>query len=409
MPENKRDIALLFTSAFPFGKGEQFIETEILYLAGRFKEVHVFPIELSGEKRSLPANVTVKEFPLYRQYSRKNLLARRLLRLKSWYIRQLFLSSHKAKYLFRPRFHFNYLMHRTAEAERLGEIIAAYDPERTIIYSYWFNVWTTVLLLSRKLGYFRTPIVTRAHGGDLDEQQRKENYFPFRSLEMKWIDRVYPVSDYGKRLLVDRYAASAAKIETARLGVSDQGDNPQNNSGEVRIVSCSFVYGLKRLHLIAEILSRLEMKIHWVHFGEGELLEELKTRAAKLPSNIRVEFKGHVSNRSILDYYKNEPVDLFMNVSELEGIPVSIMEAISFGIPVTGCNICGVPEIVTEETGFLLEKNFDPEQVAGRVREYLKLSASEKQEFRKRVKAYWKQHYNSEQNYTRFTEGLARL
>lgn len=42
-------------------------------------------------------------------------------------------------------------------------------------------------------------------------------------------------------------------------------------------------------------------------------------------------------------------------MSDSEGIPVSIMEAMSFGIPVIARNVGGMSEIVNEENGLLLE------------------------------------------------------
>ena len=91
-----------------------------------------------------------------------------------------------------------------------------------------------------------------------------------------------------------------------------------------------------------------------------------------------------------------------MNVSELEGIPVSIMEAISFGIPSTGCRVCGVPEIVTEQTGFLFEKEVNIEEAVSQIVAYKNLSLNEKLAFRNGVKAFWKKKFDAEINYTTF-------
>lgn len=51
--------------------------------------------------------------------------------------------------------------------------------------------------------------------------------------------------------------------------------------------------------------------------------------------------------------------DLFVNMSLSEGIPVSIMEAISFGIPIIATNVGGNAEIVNDETGVLIPVNID--------------------------------------------------
>ena len=78
------------------------------------------------------------------------------------------------------------------------------------------------------------------------------------------------------------------------------------------------------------------------------------------------------------------------------------MEAISFGIPVTGCKIGGVPEIVVEETGFLLEKDFDPAVVAGKIRNYHQLDFETKLNFREGVKKFWVNNFNAKKNYGEF-------
>jgi len=48
-----------------------------------------------------------------------------------------------------------------------------------------------------------------------------------------------------------------------------------------------------------------------------------------------------------------------MNLSETEGIPVSIMEAQSAGVPILATNLGGTSEIVNNENGFLVEKDFN--------------------------------------------------
>ncbi|MBK7666202.1 MAG: glycosyltransferase [Sphingobacteriaceae bacterium] len=180
-------------------------------------------------------------------------------------------------------------------------------------------------------------------------------------------------------------------------------ENPnESNTNEKVIVSCSSLIELKRVNLIVEILKNTTSKIKWVHFGDGPLLSSVKEKTKELGNNISVEFKGYVSHDQILKYYKENRIDLFMNVSELEGIPVSIMEAISFGIPVTGCNICGVPEIVTKETGFLWDVNFDVKAAANELENYFQSTEQRKQDLRTSAKNYWAKHFDADKNYKSF-------
>ena len=57
-----------------------------------------------------------------------------------------------------------------------------------------------------------------------------------------------------------------------------------------------------------------------------------------------------------------------------EGIPVSIMEAQSFGTPVIATDTGGVKELVAPGTGFLLPVDFKPEDLAERIGLFLNMA-----------------------------------
>ena len=161
------------------------------------------------------------------------------------------------------------------------------------------------------------------------------------------------------------------------------------------MVSCSGVIKLKRIHLIAKILMCSENQIKWVHFGDGPLLREVKEICKNLPDNVTVELSGNVTNSEIKKYYATNFVDWFINVSQFEGIPVSMMEAISYGIPIIATDVGGVNEIVNEATGILIPKDFEPSEVARMI---------EKESFdstkRNDVQTFWEEHYNAEKDHS---------
>jgi glycosyltransferase involved in cell wall biosynthesis len=144
------------------------------------------------------------------------------------------------------------------------------------------------------------------------------------------------------------------------------------------------------------MLKYIEYEVEWVHFGDGTLKENIKNKASNLPPNIKVDFKGFVPNPKILEYYANNSVDLFINVSESEGIPVSIMEAISYGIPILATDVGGTSEIVTSQTGILLQKKFEPEEGSSIINKLI----TKRLVFSKSdIKAFWEQNYNAKNNY----------
>jgi glycosyltransferase involved in cell wall biosynthesis len=66
------------------------------------------------------------------------------------------------------------------------------------------------------------------------------------------------------------------------------------------------------------------------------------------------------------DYYRS--LDLYLNTSVHEGLPLSVIEAMACGKPVVSAAVGGIPEIVADgEDGFLVEGR-DPERFAEQCR-----------------------------------------
>ena len=185
--------------------------------------------------------------------------------------------------------------------------------------------------------FFGGECITRCHGYDLYEYRADKGFLPFRKDVLKYNDKIYSISEDGKNYLISKYKNIICnKIIVSYLGTEHYGINPDVGKDDFIIVSCSNLIPVKRVELIIKTLSIItEYKISWVHYGGGSEMEKLMHLAENnLPSNIEWEFKGYLSNDAIMKQYQEQHIDLFINVSESEGLPVSIMEAISFGIPV---------------------------------------------------------------------------
>ena len=116
-----------------------------------------------------------------------------------------------------------------------------------------------------------------------------------------------------------------------------------------------------------------------------------------------------VSNEKILEYYSQNYVDLFINVSDNEGIPVSIMEAMSAGIPVVATDVGGTAEIVNEKNGYLIDIDFNPNKVAEIIDAYLNSPMMIQEEFRREAYSMWKNNYDAAGNYSNFSEIILNL
>lgn len=411
-----KDCLLLLTKTFPFDKGEEFIEDEIAILAKEFQKVILIATSTADQPeqtRSVPENVSVhfipaskvkrglagamaRQFPFkdYKGYSGKD--ERRAV--KGSLKKRLYLSYFIAK--------------SEIVYDESVKILAKYAMEKfdgITFYSYWFYDTAMVAAkLKKYYGAINGRVVCRAHGYDLYAYRNSMNYLPLRYYILKNVDMVYPCSNNGSEYLKERYPDYENKIQTAYLGTRDFGTKDASGDGPFHIVSCCHIVPLKRVDLLAQALSKLSgsgLKLKWTHFGGGDALEELKRYAAENLQFMDWKFAGAVRNSELMEFYKNTPVDLFVNTSSTEGIPVSIMEACSFGIPAVATNVGGTGEIVKDgETGFLVPADITPDKLAETIRSVVSLPAENMAKLRKNCRELYLQSFCAETNFAKFAK-----
>lgn len=397
----------LFTEKFPYKGGEPFLETEIHYLSAAFDKVIVYPLTGHGTALlEVPTNIEVRNFNTNQPVYLRKLLLKHGWVIAKWFLIEFIKSPHRFKYITQFRWNFKRIVGLLNNAALFKTHHSKLTTQNSTFYSYWFNDWASMLSIAKQLG-LKGKFVSRTHGFDFDEQQQARGYHPFRYVELPKFDKVFQVSEYGQNYISKRFPR-AKNIEVSKLGVTEKGTNPISLDKLFHIVSCSNFVPLKRVHLIVEILSHLSIPFHWTHFGAGKGMEEAEEKAKRLLNKNAYTFKGYVANAELMDWYKSHSVDLFVNVSNLEGLPVSLMEAISFGIPIVGCKICGVPEIVTNQTGILLEVDFKPKEATAKIESFLKTQSRERI-FREGVKEIWKENFDADKNYTAFANSLNRM
>lgn len=359
-------------------------------------------MEKSSDKMiGIPENVYVKSIESNSLTSLKN-----TLRKQGWNILKLFFSEFiwspkKWKYLTEFKYNLFRLIGLIHEAGVLSvELKPLLEKANNKVYSYWFNDNVSRLVLTRWFG-LKPEIVTRVHLYDFEEEFSGRGYLSFRYAEMRQVEKVVPISDYAQTYLKRRFKGLENITYVSRLGAKPGKFNQGNIGDELRIVTCSSLTWYKRPLLLAELIGHFRGKVHWVHFGSGNMIDDFLKKTSGLSSNIRFEFKGHVSNTEILEYYNKQGVDVLLNVSNFEGIPFSMMEAIADGIPVIGCNICGVPEIVTNETGYLLPVDFNPEEEVANLENWI-IENARSQAFRQGVQQFYQKCYMANKNYPDF-------
>ena len=111
--------------------------------------------------------------------------------------------------------------------------------------------------------------------------------------------------------------------------------------------------------------------------GGGELRPELEALVQNLGLADAVQFLGQLSHSEILAMYREgrvgmvvlPSVDLGHNLHE--GIPVALIEAMSYGIPVVGTQTGGIPELLEGGAGLIVPDK-DPAALADAIERYVR-------------------------------------
>lgn len=405
---------VLITANFPFGTREPFINAEFPFLENEFKRIIIISQNTNSEQtRTLPQHVKV--FRYNTSTSLTGFLFFPYLLLKN---RRLIASLYNEEVEFRNNLSYaltfkrkKILITKIIKSIQLRDYIKSKlsnekISSEIIFYSYWLNTGAHAIGM---LDYVNSIKIARAHGSDLYEEKTLPGYLPLLKFTSENLDSIFFTSEHGKKYFATKSGSVKTELNVSRLGVIKRESevNPASGGDEFLIVSCSNLIAIKRIDLIIKALKLISenKQIKWIHFGFGSLRVEMEKLAAEMigmKERVRYEFKGYIPNDEILRFYSNNTINLFLNTSLTEGVPVSIMEAQCFGIPVIATDVGGVSEVVIEGTGFLLPVNFRPEELAEKISFFMNLRPEEENKFRERIFSSWNQNYNASVNYPDF-------
>lgn len=407
---------LLLTNSYPYGKGEAYLESEIpfyhdfdkIYICSLNVRKHqlnycrqlpagsfdIIPVPFASKMTYILYGFTVLFNPdLYDELSvlknQKKLTMNRLLRLFIFLSRTEYEKRIILKYIKKKNISF----------------------DNGLIYSYRFEYQSYLAVqLREKIG--GNAVIARAHRYDLYEYTNKDNYLPLRNTILQRIDKVYLISDDGLQYLSKKYPEYKDKMTVSRLGTNDYGiQDVSMAQSPLNIVSCSNVVPVKRMDRIIDAFMQLKnIEIVWTHFGDGPLFDEIQKKASALPDNIKTVFRGNLSNSELMKEYQSSRYHLFINVSDSEGVPVSIMEAMSFGIPCIATDVGGTKEIIDDGVnGWIIKTDTAVNELRDRIRSVSKMDNQSYQELRKNVRDKWESISSAKEIYKAFSDELLDL
>lgn len=357
MNKKHTKVIYFFTGIYPYGSVETFIENEINFISKAFDKVIIVPSKVDKYRRNIPENVIVDN-SLSLMFAKKN---RKFKNLFTYSTLKALLD------------HWKYLKSIIAikrinsfqsDSRVVYKWLKKNNVNNSIIYTYWLN-GKTQGALNYKVKHDRNiKVVSRAHGYDLYNYRHNPEFWPYRQNTLQLIDKLFVISLDGKKYLESNYFTKD-NIVVSRLGIPNEGViGKTSKDKKIRILSIANFNKVKRLPLLFENLLKysiqnVNINIQWIHFGAGDGIESLRKKIElNSVDNLQVSLMGRVNNKFIYEYLTENPIDLFINVSESEGIPVSIMEVQSFGKYVIATDVGGTKELISKDLGYLLDKNF---------------------------------------------------
>lgn len=354
------DTIFLFTDRYPYGAGETFVDTELKADVASKYDICIVPVRAGRTKRELPSGAMLCE-----DVVRAPLLLKCTAWLRMVASRHLWSLPFVHNYPPRGLRQWKNAIGGLYRANLLYMVIKSnrdFFSQADVMYSYWFD--NTALGLSIAKEHIDElediPIVCRAHGFDVFEEERGI-YFPSRGYVFSHIEKVLAVSKKGADYLRSRYPEGTTHIGNMYLGVKDAAARTHELvPGRLSFVSCSNMIPLKRLEITADFIKRYaaenpSTEISWTHFGQGPSCGQVKKAVSSdKPSNLNVFLEGPVENDELLRRYAGGTFDIFVSMSRMEGMPVSVMEAMSCGIVPLCADAGGTSEAVDGTVGALI-------------------------------------------------------
>jgi L-malate glycosyltransferase len=242
-------------------------------------------------------------------------------------------------------------------ASGLYRILSACKPD--ILHSHRYKENFLGFMMSLRFPGMK--LVSTQHGmpelgksGDLVHRLlRKMNNY----CQVKGFDKVVTVSQDMRRRYLTEYGHRESRTVAIHNGIRmpDRFAARQGERG-LRIGSCGRLFPVKDYPLMVEVARQVVSKNRDVKFvlaGDGPDMDKIRGLVEKYGLGENFRLLGHVDD--MRGFYQS--IDVFINTSVHEGIPMSILEAMAYGVPVVAPAVGGIPEIIDDQVdGFLVKE-----------------------------------------------------
>ncbi len=194
------------------------------------------------------------------------------------------------------------------------------------------------------------PVVIHVHGGRFDQflDGLAMPLALFARLVARSATRVVVLSEEWRDRLASRLPGSHLRIVRNGVPIAERKhEDAIAVAGRVTVLYLGTLTRKKGVVELLEALAGLPDHVHCMLVGPEKdpgILKELRAQAAEKGLAERLEMPGAVAGPGKAKLF--EQADIFVLPSHLEGLPVSMLEAMAAGLPVVATPVGAVPSII---------------------------------------------------------------
>lgn len=136
-------------------------------------------------------------------------------------------------------------------------------------------------------------------------------------------------------------------------GVEEPIKHKKINNDKFTIINMARVDEQKNPHAFVEFAKRIveeNPNVQFIWAGDGKYLEQMRDKVKLLQLESYIQFIGHINDKDALLCQ----ADLYFSTSYYEGLPFSVIEAMSYGVPLLLSNKVGHQDLIKNNKNGLL-------------------------------------------------------
>lgn len=256
----------------------------------------------------------------------------------------------------------------------------------------------------RDLGLIEGPVSTVFHGYEVSHYAVSSEYLEQYKQLFKKGELILPISELWAGKLKE-WGCAPNKIKVHRMGI-DVNDfvlrdisNPL--STPLKIVQVGRLTEKKAIlnSIKAVALASQSCKIDFTVIGDGELYQQAKELVRSLDAESFIHLIGQQPQSQVKKYLEESDVFLLPSVraesGDMEGIPVSLMEAMAKGLIAVSTVHSGIPELIENEVSGFLVPEHDIEALADCLANIPYLSQKDIESIRSSARLICEQKFNN--------------